>query len=131
MLRRGRAFAPERPEHRVDSDEFHSAVFAAYGKRCHLAKQQKIAHEKGGPKLFKREPWQACMHDALDAAHIVPRSAIGPKHAYLEPRANGRPLCRPCHKLQEAGLIEFSDAEYNAAIRALNKHFHAPLRERG
>lgn len=41
----------------------------------------------------------------LEAAHVIPRSRIGPKGGAEDPR-NICPLCRRCHRAQHDGKLE-------------------------
>lgn len=89
------------------ADAWHRDVFRAYGSVCWL-------HKAKNPKSKVR---------ATDAAHIVKRSRIGAALAYCSPRL-GRPLCRPCHELQELDLdpeFRFPLADRVDAIRAHNE----------
>jgi predicted restriction endonuclease len=76
--------------------EFHRRVFAKHGNRCEF-----------------------CGDWATDAAHIVPRSKLGP-HRYACPEENGRPVCRYCHEAQESGKWNFSVKDRRSAVTALN-----------
>jgi hypothetical protein len=70
--------------------EWHRDVFREYGSICWLHKAQ-------NPQSKTR---------ATDAAHILARSHIGAKLAYVSVRL-GRPACRECHEKQERGEIRF------------------------
>ena len=85
---------------------WHNAVFKAHGKKC----------------------WH-CGGEATDAAHIIPRSRLGPKLRYAIPVENGRPACRRCHELQESRIIEFPLSVVRAAIRAHNKIAKVKMQE--
>lgn len=115
----------------LDGDEFRRAVFAAHGRACYFFPVKTVKDATTGEKR-RRRPDERCLKDATDPAHIVPRSQLGPKSRYACPEENGRPLCRVCHDIQESGRLEFPDAIYNRAIRALNKFSpRIGLRERG
>ena len=88
-----------------EAHAFHVAVFKNWGNKCYRCK----AH-------------------ATDAAHIIPRSKLGP-HRYASPVTNGRPLCRTCHDSQEKGEWDFPKVIRNRAIRALNKVLKIRLEE--
>jgi 5-methylcytosine-specific restriction endonuclease McrA len=60
---------------RSESAEFHRLVFQRHGYECYF-----------------------CGGKATDAAHVIPRSQLGPKTRYAAPQFNGRPLCRACHE---------------------------------
>lgn len=80
--------------------KFHHGVFKRYGgprKVCFLC--------------FKP--------GASDAAHVVPRSKLGPLR-YADVRL-GRPAHRVCHERQERGLIDFMFEIRLDAIRCHNE----------
>lgn len=81
-----------------EAADFHRRVFAKWGNACYRGK---------------------CKKRATDAAHVIPRSQLGPQR-YACAEQNGRPLCRDHHNEQEAGLWDFSAKDKRAAIRALN-----------
>ncbi len=89
-----------------DAAWFHREVFRAHGSKC----------------------WH-CKGDATDASHVIKRALLGPKMRYAMPVENGRPACRRCHRLQEAGTISFPLGVIRAAIRAHNQIAKIPLRE--
>lgn len=66
-----------------------------------------------------------CGNKATDAAHVIPRTKLG-KHRYADPRL-GRPLCRRCHGLQEAGTLEWSGATLRVSIDAANKYLKVKI----
>jgi hypothetical protein len=88
------------PKRASEASRFHRLVFAAYGgprRLCALC---------GKP-------------GAVDAAHVVPRAALGPlRYAVV---ALARPAHRQCHERQERGEIDFPITVRRDAIRAHNK----------
>ena len=82
---------------------WHKAVFLAHGDKCY---------------------W--CGKKATDAAHIIPRSRLGPLR-YEMPVENGRPACRTCHELQERGMLVFEAKDLFAAVRHHNRIAKVPL----
>lgn len=84
---------------KIGAAEFHRRVFESWGPKC----------------------WRLdCSARAVGAAHIVPRSKLGP-HRYACPKQNGRPLCRRHHDEQEAGLWDFPARIRRQAVDALNE----------
>jgi hypothetical protein len=51
------------------------------------------------------------------------------KHRYACAIENGRPGCRKCHEAQERGELRFRKADYNKAVRALNKVLKSKIQE--
>jgi hypothetical protein len=102
------------------ADEFHRAVFKAHGRTCYFYGTRLIL-DAATRKPRKRTPEERCEKDATDAMHVVPRSQLGPKSRFACPEENGRPGCRTCHNLEDVGRLDFPDAVYNRAIRALQK----------
>lgn len=82
---------------RSEAKRFHDACFRYHGRAC----------------------WK-CGNAATDAAHIIPRSQLGPQR-YACPVENARPACRRCHDRQERHEIAFPKAWRLKAIRALNR----------
>jgi hypothetical protein len=102
------------------ADAFHRAVFAAHGRTCFFhGPKFKFVLDFTTRKPRPRKPEERCEKDATDAMHVVPRSQLGPKSRFACPDENGRPGCRTCHDLEDAGRLDFPDAIYNRAIRAL------------
>ena len=96
-----------RADSKKKAADWHRDVFARYGAICYL-------HRVKDPRSQVR---------AIDAAHIVKKSRLGTKLAYISERL-GRPLCRPCHDLQEPNLdidYRFPLADRLDAIRAHNE----------
>ena len=87
-------------ERQAEAAAFHRAVFTAYG----------------GPKKL-------CVfcgkQGATDAAHVIPRSRLGPLR-YADARL-ARPAHRECHERQERGEIDFSLAVRRDAVKAHNQ----------
>ena len=99
--------------------DWSASVFAKYGRVCFL-------HLRDNPKSKV---------SAVDAAHIVKKSRMGPALAYgpkdgpVDPRL-GRPLCRDHHILQELGTIledRFSYVDVLEAIALHNSWSKSPL----
>ena len=87
------------PKRQSEAAAFHKAVFQLFGgpkKICALC-------DKPG---------------ATDAAHVIPRSKLGPLR-YVDPRF-ARPAHRACHMAQERGEIEFSLIIRRSAVHAHN-----------
>ncbi len=100
-------------EEKKAAADFHKAVFALYGYVCWL-------HRAKDPK--SKMP-------ATDAAHIIKRSRLGTKLAYATPEF-ARPLCRPCHRIQELGLDRmywFPYVDELAAVLVHNRIAKSPL----
>ena len=88
------------PARNAEANSFHQMVFAEYG----------------GPKrlcIFCGKP------GATDAAHVIPRSKLGPlRYACIE---FARPAHRHCHESQERGEIDFPIDVRRDAVRAHNQ----------
>ncbi len=94
------------PKRALEAAAFHRLVFAKYGRWnrvCSLCGKQ----------------------GATDAAHVVPRSMLGPLR-YADPRM-ARPAHRACHEAQERGDICFSLAIRRDAVLAHNEIAKVPL----
>ncbi len=121
-----------RPEHRLGSQEFHRAVFAAHGRECYFRgpKYRKVRVSIFTEELRPRLPHERCLRDATDAMHIYARAELGGKNnRFAFPELNGRPGCRPCHELQGAKLIAFEYKDEIAAYEALRAICKHRLRE--
>lgn len=96
------------PQRISEAAAFHKIVFTRYG----------------GPKKI----CALCSKPgATDAAHVIPRSKLGPLR-YADPRF-ARPAHRFCHNRQERGEIDFTLAIRREAVRAHNEIAKIPMRE--
>ncbi len=80
-------------------------VFATYGRICWI-------HEHHDPRSKVA---------AQEAAHIFKRSRLGFALAYKSVRL-GRPLCIPCHRIQEKGLDPYYQFPLSDRIDATLAH---------
>ncbi len=94
------------PKRVSEAAAYHRAVFAEYGG------PKKVCALCGKP-------------GAVDAAHVVPRSMLGPLR-YADPRM-ARPAHRACHEAQERGDMRFSLAIRRGAVLAHNEIAKVPL----
>jgi hypothetical protein len=111
-----------RREANADAGAFHDEVVREHGRLCFFNDVKRVKVEPGSKVTRARRPEERCQGKSavvVHAAHVVPRSQLGPKSRYAVPRINGRPCCPTCHPIQEEGLLEFPDRVHNAAVEAL------------
>jgi hypothetical protein len=120
MLRSGTRPLVQKLETKLDGDEFRRDCFKEHGRTCFFHGTKTVLDAvTRAPR--RRRPDERCLKDATDPMHVVPRSQLGPKTRFALGAINGRPGCRVCHDLEDAGRLSFPDAVYNRAVRALNK----------
>lgn len=81
-----------------EAASFHRAVFKYWGPNCWF-----------------------CGCKADDAAHIIPRSHLGKRARYCDPKI-AVPLCRPCHRRQTDGKLVFNLGLRRMATIVVNEH---------
>ena len=108
-----------RKDTKLRERQWSAAVFATFGRICHLHKRQN-PHSKT---------------PATQSAHIIKRSrmgaalAYGPKNGPVEPRL-GLGLCQECHRKQELGIEigdRFDYADVLEAVSIHNQYARSPL----
>jgi len=99
-LKRGKRLKQDPNGLRDEARVFHDAVWALYGPRCWF--------------------FAICgdVRPAVDAAHIIPKSALG-KHRYADPRL-ARPAHRLCHERYGPQVRQWPLADRIVAAEAAN-----------